>query len=169
MPPLRQCKGGSNFCRANKLFHPEQLRARDSQSKLTTNPTLKSMQITNPQKNEPLYDWPCAGAALAVGFFAGLIDFHSHEPQAAAGVLLVLGSLLGFARPTRMWRWGVIIALGIPAVYLAGRAMGYTAASWPQPNIFASLLALIPAMIGVYGGAIVRRVSGRKSAGVSRN
>ncbi len=125
------------------------------------------MQTINPQKNELRYDWLCAGAAMAVGIFAGLVDFHNNEPQAAAGVLLALGSLLGFARPHRAWRWGAITALGIPGVYLAGRALGYKPVGWPQPNIFASLLALIPAMIGVYGGVIVRRVLNGKPGGAN--
>jgi hypothetical protein len=103
-------------------------------------------------------DWLCAGAAVATAIFVGLIDFHNREPQPAAAVLLVLCGLMGFARPSGAWRWGVIAPLGIPVVYLAGCAMGFKPADAPQPNIFASLVALIPGLIGAYAGAFARRL-----------
>ena len=105
-------------------------------------------------------DWVCAAAAVAVGVFAGVVDFHNNEPQPAAAVLLVLGAMLGFARPRHAWRWGVIAAVGIPAVYLIGRAIGCKPADSLHPNIFGSLVAVIPALIGVYGGVLVRKVFG---------
>lgn len=105
-----------------------------------------------------MYDWICAGAAVAVGAFAGQVDFHNNEPQAAVLVLLVLGSMLGFARPRHAWRWGIIAALGIPATYLIGRALGYKPVYWPKPNICATLIAIIPALTGAYAGVLVRKV-----------
>jgi hypothetical protein len=116
----------------------------------------------NTTKKECMYDWICAGAAVAVGVFAGQVDFHNDEPQAAVLVLLVLGSMLGFARPRHAWRWGIIAALGIPATYLIGRALGHRPVYWPQPNICATLIAIIPALIGAYAGVLVRKVFGRK-------
>jgi hypothetical protein len=103
-------------------------------------------------------DWLCAGAAVLTAIFAGLIDFHNHEPQPAAAVLLVLCGLMGFARPSGAWRWGVIAPLGIPVVYLVGCALGFKPADVPQPNIFATLIALIPGLIGAYAGAFARRL-----------
>jgi hypothetical protein len=117
----------------------------------------------NTKYTERTNDWICAAAAIAVGIFAGLVDFHNNEPQPAAAVLLVLGALLGFVRPRGAWRWGVIAALGIPAVYLAGRALGYRPVDTMHPNIFASLVALIPAMIGVYAGAFAGKMFSRPS------
>jgi hypothetical protein len=114
-------------------------------------------------KNESLRDGLCAAAAVAVGIVAGLVDFHNNEPQAAVLVLLVLGCPLGFARPRHAWRWGVITALGIPAVYLIGARLGYQPVDSIHPNIFASLIAMIPGLLGVYVGALARR------AGFSRS
>ena len=118
----------------------------------------------NTTKNEQLYDWLCGGAAMAGGIFAGIVDFHNNEPQPAAAVLLVSGALLGFVQPRHAWRWGVITALGIPAVYLAGHALDLKPVDTMHPNFFASLVALIPAMIGVYAGAFTRKVFTRQSA-----
>jgi hypothetical protein len=118
----------------------------------------------NAKNIERTNGWICAAAAIAVGIFAGLVDFHNNEPQPAAAVLLVSGALLGFARPRGAWRWGVIAALGIPAVYLAGGALGFKPIDVMHPNIFASLVALIPAMIGVYAGALIKKLFVRQSA-----
>jgi len=115
----------------------------------------------NAPEKERMYDWICFGAAVAVGAFAGQVDFHNDEPQAAVMVLLVLGSMLGFARPRHAWRWGIIAALGIPATYLIGRALGHRPVYWPQPNICATLIAIIPAVIGAYFGVLVRKVFAR--------
>jgi hypothetical protein len=101
-------------------------------------------------------DWLCAIAAVATAIFAGLIDFRSHEPQPAALVLLVLCGLMGFARPAGAWRWGVIAPLGIPVVYLIGCTLGFKPADAPQPNVFATLIALIPGLIGACAGAFAR-------------
>jgi hypothetical protein len=103
-------------------------------------------------------DWPFLGAAIVTGILAGLVDFHNNEPQAAALVLLGLCGLMGFLRPAGAWRWGVVASLGIPTVYLLGRSLGCKPVSWPEPNIFASLVALVPGLIGVYAGALTRSV-----------
>jgi len=116
----------------------------------------------NTPEKERMYDWIGAGAAVTVGLFAGQVDFHNDEPQAAVLVLLVPGSMPGFARPRRAWRWGIIAALGIPATYLIGRALGHRPVYWPQPNICATLIAIIPALIGAYAGVLARKVFGRK-------
>jgi len=96
--------------------------------------------------------------AAAIGFLAGWVDSHNDEPQAAVLVLLVLGGLLGLTRPRLPWLCAVIAALGIPAVYLVRRAMDMHVVSWPQPNLFATLLALIPSFIGIYSGLGARKV-----------
>jgi hypothetical protein len=96
--------------------------------------------------------------AAAIGFLAGWVDSHNDEPQAAVLVLLVLGGLLGLSRPRLPWLCAVIAALGIPTVYLVRRAMDLHVVSWPEPNLFATLLALIPALIGIYSGLGARKV-----------
>ncbi|HWY78300.1 MAG TPA: hypothetical protein VN281_21975 [Verrucomicrobiae bacterium] len=96
--------------------------------------------------------------AAAIGFLAGWVDSHNDEPQAAVLVLLVLGGLLGLTRPRLPWLCAVIAAFGIPAVYVVRRAMDMHVVSWPQPNLFATLLALIPSFIGIYSGLGARKV-----------
>jgi hypothetical protein len=99
-----------------------------------------------------------AALAVAAGSFAGYVDFHNDEPQPAVLVILVAGGLLGLLAPRGAWLWAIIIALGIPAAYLIGGAIGATPRAPVEPNIFGSLLALIPAFLATYAGVLVRRV-----------
>ena len=98
----------------------------------------------------------CLILALLGAAFAGWVDFNNDEPQAAVLVILVVTVVLGSILPTRAWLWAIIVALGLPAVYLSARALGKQPVSPPSPGWYASLLALIPAFIGAYAGAIGR-------------
>jgi len=105
--------------------------------------------------------WGALGVvgAMAAGLLAGWIDFNNDEPQAAAIVLALCAAILGFIWPARAWLWAVIVGLGIPAAYFIWPALGFTPKSLPEPNVAASLLALIPAFVGAYGGVFVRKVA----------
>jgi hypothetical protein len=96
--------------------------------------------------------------ALCVAIFAGWVDFNNDEPQAAALIILVMTILLGWLQPAKAWLWAIIVASGLPGMYLMLRALGYQPASPPSPRWFASLLALIPAFIGAYAGVFARAI-----------
>lgn len=100
----------------------------------------------------------CFLIALIGAAFAGWVDFNNDEPQAAVLVILVVTFLLGYVLPGRAWLWALIVALGLPAVYLMARSLGYQPKSLPSPGWYASLLALIPAFIGTYAGALGRTI-----------
>ena len=93
----------------------------------------------------------CCGA-----IFVGWVDFNNDEPQAAVLGILVVTFLLGLVQPRAAWLWAVIVALGIPGLYLYAMVMGYQPTSPPSPGWYASLLALIPAFIGADAGALGR-------------
>ncbi len=100
--------------------------------------------------------WLCLVIALIGAAFAGWVDFNNDEPQAAVLVILVITALLGWMVPGKSWLWAIIVALGLPAMYLILRTLGYQPVSPPSPGWYASLLALIPAFIGAYAGALWR-------------
>src|SRR4030042_3878195 len=100
--------------------------------------------------------WVCLILALTGGIFAGWVDFNNDEPQAAVLVILVVTCILGRIQPRKAWLWAIIVALSLPAVYLFARSLGYQPFSPPSPGWYASLLALIPAFIGAYAGALGR-------------
>ncbi len=100
----------------------------------------------------------CVALALIGAFIAGAVDFNNDEPQAALIVIMLFAGLLGFIQPSKAWRWAIIVGLGVPTVYLIATALGYHSRSVPEPGWYASLIALIPAFISAYGGALLRKM-----------
>ncbi len=111
-----------------------------------------------------LLTWVCLILALAGGIFAGWVDFNNDEPQAAVLVILIVTFLLGLFRPKLAWLSAIIVALCLPGVYLVATRLGYRPVSPPSPGWYASLLALIPAFIGAYAGALCRVTINRVTA-----
>jgi hypothetical protein len=100
----------------------------------------------------------CAVLALAGGLVAGAIDFNATEPQPAALLVLIFAGILGLIQPHGAWRWAIIVALGLPLAHLSLRQLGWQPRDAPEPGEYATLIALIPAFIGAYGGVLMRRV-----------
>jgi hypothetical protein len=106
---------------------------------------------------KPLF-WFCAIISLAGGCFAWWVDTNNDEPQAAVLVILVVTFTVGFLIPHRAWLWAVIVGLCIPLGYLLAQSLGYLPLTLPEPAWYGSLIALIPAFIGAYIGALGRAV-----------
>jgi NhaP-type Na+/H+ or K+/H+ antiporter len=104
------------------------------------------------------FDALCIAMAAIGGVIAGAVDFRNDEPQAAVIVILAFAGALGFLRPKRAWLWAIIVGLGVPLVYLIASALGYQSRSVPEPGWYASLIALIPALISAYSGVLVRKI-----------
>ncbi len=111
--------------------------------------------------------WVCLIIAIFGAALTGWVDFHNDEPQAAVLVILIITALLGWLVPGKAWLWAVIVAIGIPGMYFLLRAQGLQPVSPPSPGWYASLLALIPAFIGAYTGALgrvmIKNISGKSS------
>jgi hypothetical protein len=69
-------------------------------------------------------------------------------------VILVVTFLTGLIVPGKAWLWALIVTFCLPGVYLIATRLGYKPTSPPSPVWYASLLALIPAFIGAYFGAL---------------
>jgi hypothetical protein len=102
--------------------------------------------------------WICFILALTGGSLAGWVDFNNDEPQAAALVILAFTFLLGLILPRKAWLWALIVGICLPGVYLLASSLGYQPVSLPSPGWYASILALIPAFIGAYAGALARLI-----------
>jgi hypothetical protein len=100
--------------------------------------------------------------AIAIGLAEGWIDMRIRTDDALPSVILVGAPCLLFALiwPRHAWRWGLLIGGGIPLCHFAGAALGYRAAYPAQPNLFASFIALLPAMAASYLGAGIRAWTG---------
>ena len=103
--------------------------------------------------------WTCAILALAGGSFAWWVDSMNDEPQAAVLVILVATFVLGLLVPRRAWLWALITGLCLPLGYLFSRKLGYLPINPVEPGWYAAGLALIPAFIGAYAGALARVIA----------
>jgi len=118
---------------------------------------LSNLQIERETMKKYL-PWICFAVALAGGIFAWWVDSRNDEPQAAVLVILMVTFTLGFLVPRRAWLWAVITGICLPLGYLLARTAGYLPAAPVEPGWYASIIALIPAFIGAYMGALARVV-----------
>lgn len=108
--------------------------------------------------------------ALAAGIFVGYVDIHSSE--VFIPVLLILGFafIFGYLLPGIAWRLALLIGIGVPLVGLAAYYLGYETKYVEElkrlqenyvyniKDVLTSVLAFIPAFIGVYAGVILKKV-----------
>jgi hypothetical protein len=100
--------------------------------------------------------WPYL-LAVSLGALATWVDFNAGEPAVTAPLLLVVAAGMGFVRPRAAWRWGLILGVSPFVGYAVAQAVGYMPRhGMPEPNIFASLLAVPFAVVGAYAGALAR-------------
>jgi hypothetical protein len=100
--------------------------------------------------------WLRWSVAITLGLGIGAFDYGVTEVQSTLIILLPLTFVFGFFTTKRAWRWALVIGLGIPVAHVIGHTLGI------QPpyhdNVVASVLALIPTFIGIYSGALARRI-----------
>lgn len=105
------------------------------------------------------YDLACAALAAAVGLGVGWLDLHTTEVIVTLVPLLGAGIALGLLRPKAVWRWAVLIALGLPVMAGAAKLSGMQTAEPVQVDLRITLVALAFALAGSYIGALLRRAA----------
>ena len=94
----------------------------------------------------------------SLGLCAGFLEAKFGDLLLTALFVLASTMLLGVLRPTRPWRWTVIVGVFVPVVqliaYLSLTQKPYRA------QIYESLLGFLPGIAGAYGGALGRRAFG---------
>lgn len=111
---------------------------------------------------------PASALALALGILFGVIaaylDFHTDDVQVAAFSLLVGTFFIALWRPAGAWRWAMASGLCIFAAYEICPWFGVRPKYPAEPGNYATLIALIPALIGAYSGVLLRRVTRLRSS-----
>lgn len=95
------------------------------------------------------------GAALT-----GVVSVRTDEVQPAVLVIALVCFGLGFAAPRLAWLWALVVGLGVFGGYFFAGLAGIHVKAPPEPNLFATLIALIPAFLFAYLGAGARNLSG---------
>ena len=104
-----------------------------------------------PQKSQNLL---AAGLALLFGLFTAYIDsrggpFHLF----ITGLLLTFfGAILGFIQPQRVWCWALLIGGCVYIVFLTRRVFDDLSL-----NLLKAVPTFLPAIVGVYCGAFLRK------------
>jgi hypothetical protein len=92
------------------------------------------------------------GALL--GFVAGFLDVKFGDLLLTALFVLAATMLLGVLRPSRPWRWTLLVAVFVPVVQ--GLAYVVVTAKPYRAQIYESFLGFLTGVAGAYGGSIAR-------------
>lgn len=96
-----------------------------------------------------------------MGVGIGWLDLHVTEVIVTILALLLAGLVLGVLQPRAAWRWAVLLALGLPSIAMVGRLLQVRTAETIQLDPRIALVALGFALVGCYGGVVVRRIVAR--------
>ena len=108
-----------------------------------------------------LYFWPRLWHHLFSMFFgiiAGMVNAESQEVQLTVLLLLVFGLFMGFNQPVNAWRWGLLLGVFVP-LFAISSILGSSAADKMIVEIVLAAIAVVPSMIGVYIGVLLRSQS----------
>jgi hypothetical protein len=94
--------------------------------------------------------------AIVLGTLAGLAHITIEDPLITALIVLASTMFLGFMRPTRPWRWTLLVGMMVPIVMIAAHLAGRYA-SFTRAGIYGSVLLILPGIAGAYGGFFGRR------------
>jgi hypothetical protein len=89
--------------------------------------------------------------AVVLGILGGMLHVALRDPLLTALLVLSSTMFLGFMRPSRPWRWVLLVALLVPLVMIAANLLNYYR-ELTRAGIFGSALITLPAVAGAYGG-----------------
>ena len=98
--------------------------------------------------------WPYSFASFT-GVLTAYLDMHSDDPQLAVLLLFAFGLFLGSNLTAHNWRHGLFLGLWIPFTQFLRIIPEGRLDAIVGEGLF-SLLALIPAMLGVSLGSVLR-------------
>ncbi|MEP6644403.1 MAG: hypothetical protein ABJA69_07885 [Acidobacteriaceae bacterium] len=93
------------------------------------------------------------GALL--GICAGALDVKVGDLLLTAIFVLMSTTVLGFLRPSKPWRWIVVVAIFVPIIQLL--AYLFLAERPYRAQIYESFLGFLTGIAGAYGGSFGRR------------
>lgn len=99
------------------------------------------------------------GIAVALGMLCGVVHVGVRDPLLTALSVLVSTMFLGYMRPSRPWRWVLLVGLFVPAVMTGANLMGYYR-DLSRAGLYGSVLIMLPGVAGAFGGHFGRRFIG---------
>ena len=99
------------------------------------------------------------GIAVVLGMLCGVVHVGVRDPLLTALSVLVSTMFLGYMRPSRPWRWVLLVGLCVPAVMTGANLMGYYR-DLSRAGLYGSVLIMLPGVAGAFGGHFGRRFVG---------
>ena len=96
--------------------------------------------------------------AFALGIIIGLADLRTGETMLTAALIALVSLAFAAVRPSNALLHALVVALGVPAVYLWATLFEQPILFPPTPNLAATLLAIVPAILGTLAGLFLRRL-----------
>lgn len=94
--------------------------------------------------------------AAVLGLCAGWVDVKVSDLLFTALLVLAATMALGVARPLRPWRWTLLVAAGVPVAHALAYFLLHQRPYRSQ--MYGSVLEILPAVVGAYGGSLGRGV-----------
>ncbi|MEO8209787.1 MAG: hypothetical protein ABI840_04470 [bacterium] len=95
---------------------------------------------------------------LIFGIIISYVDLHSDEVQPAVLMLIIFSCILGYKHPSKAWLYSLLLGLSIITSLLFSKLIGFKPVGPAPDNIFSSLLAILPALVGGYSGVLLRAI-----------
>lgn len=92
--------------------------------------------------------------SVLFGAVSGFVDITTSGVQASALLIIIFSCFLGFLQPKNAWLTALIIGSSILAAHLISPYWGLYPDYPVEPGLWATSIALIPAFIGAYIGAM---------------
>ena len=99
--------------------------------------------------------------AVVLGVIAGVVDLIAVSAQIAATIIVVFSFLLSLTYPRRAWLWAILTAMFVPLANTLAVELGYGHLRRPE-SIYLTYMVFVPAFIGAYSAAFLRRYSAKK-------
>ena len=93
---------------------------------------------------------------ILLGAATGYVNVRVEDLLLTAVMVTGFAMFLAFMRPSRPWRWAVLVAVLIPIGEVVAFKM--TGQKTSRAGISEAFLAVLPANAGAYGGAALRMV-----------
>jgi len=95
--------------------------------------------------------------SAAFGLGSGMIEVKVGDLLLTALVVLTFAMILGGLSWSRLWRWALVLAIFIPTARIFAATVLHRVTQ--RAEIYESFLAVLPAVVGVYGGFLIRQVT----------
>src|SRR3977135_3876937 len=93
------------------------------------------------------------GILLAIA--SGWVQVTIHDLLLTALAVLASSTLLGALLPERPWGWAILFLIVVPLMQVLAPVLAIEKCT--RAEVFESILAFLPGIVGAYGGAVLRR------------